>query len=255
MSVGPVSADPSRNFGSVAARYAELRPAYPPELFAFMLDRLEGACRHAVDLGAGSGQATLALGEHFERVSAVEPDARMLAHFAMPGADKLNLPAEEADFAPASIDAVIAATSFHWMDQERVSASVVRWLRLGGVFFPFLYGPFIVKGPARAVYERHWNFWAPFMDRRLGAKADYSRSILAAGAFEKIETFSTKIERRLAPADAAGLFCTTSYANACAGHRGGAEEYLVELAAELAAATDQIDIEFPLGGVLGVRKA
>lgn len=250
-----MSADPSRNFGSVAARYAALRPAYPPALFAFMLDRLEGPRSHAVDLGAGSGQATFALGEHFERVSAVEPDGRMLAHFAMPGAVKVNLPAEEANFPPASIDAVIAATSFHWMDQERICASVAQWLRPGGVFFPFLYGPFIVKGPARAVYEQHWNFWAPFMDRRLGAKADYSRAIVASGAFEKIETFSSRSERRFLPADAAGLFCTTSYANACAEHRGNAEEYLAVLASELAAAADCVDIEFPLGGVLGVRKA
>ncbi len=247
--------DPSQKFGDVAARYAQLRPAYPPEIFSFLLDRLEGLRARAVDLGAGSGQASAALVRHFAHVSAVEPDARMLAHFSIDSAEKINLPAEEANFAAGSIDAVIAATSFHWMEQEEICASVARWLRPGGVFFPFLYGPFIVHGPARAVYEAHWRLWAPFMDERLGAKADYSRSIGASGGFEKIETFNGKTHTRLNPADTAALFGTTSYARSYAAHRGDEDGYLQSLTDEIAAVAEEVQVEFPLGGVLAVRKS
>lgn len=245
--------DPSRKFGEVAARYAELRPAYPPALFAFLLERLGGPRDRAVDLGAGSGQASRALAAHFGRVSALEPDARMLAHLDEPGMEKINLPAEEADFPARSVDAVIAATSFHWMDQGVVCAKVAQWLRPGGVFFPFLHGPFFVAGPARSVYERHWTFWTPFMDKRLGAKADYSRAIRESGAFEKIETFTSQTERRCTPEETAGLLCTTSYARAYAAHRGDEAQYLDELAAEIANVADHVGVTFPLGGVLAVR--
>ncbi len=247
--------DPSQKFGDVAARYAELRPAYPPEIFAFLMERLEGPRGRAVDLGAGSGQASEGLVRHFAHVSAVEPDARMLAHFAAPVAEKINLPAEKADFAAGSIDAVVAATSFHWMEQDAICAHVARWLRPGGVFFPFLYGPFIVHGPARAVYEAHWRLWAPFMDKRLGAKADYSRSIGASGAFCKIETFSGGTRTRLNAPDAAALFGTTSYARSYAAHRGDEDAYLQALTEEIAAVASEVEIEFPLGGVLAVRKS
>lgn len=247
--------DPSRKFGDVAARYAELRPAYPPEIFAFLMERLDGARRRAVDLGAGSGQASRALAALFDHVTAVEPDARMLAHLDAPGVEKLNLPAEAADFPDGSVDAVIAATSFHWMEQEKVCAAVARWLRPGGVFFPFLYGPFFVHGPARAVYEAHWRLWAPFMDKRLGPKADYSRAIVASGAFAAAETFSGRTARTYSPADAAALFCTTSYARAYAAQRGDEGGYLFEMTREIAALADNVEIEFPLGGVLAIGRS
>ncbi|MEQ8934749.1 MAG: class I SAM-dependent methyltransferase [Amphiplicatus sp.] len=247
--------DASRDFGDIAARYAALRPAYPPDLFAFLLDRLEGARERVVDLGAGSGQASRALVQHFAHVAAVEPDARMLAHLDAPVAEKLNLPAEEADFSPGSIDAVIAATSFHWMDQERVCANVARWLRPGGVFFPFLYTPFAPQGPAQANYERHWRLWAPYRDRRLGAKADYSRPIRDSGAFDKIEMFSSRITARLSPKEMTGLLATASYARAYMAQCGDEQAYLHALETELTAACETIEVVFPLGGVLAVRRS
>lgn len=247
--------DASRDFGDVAARYAALRPAYPADLFAFLLDRLSGRRERAVDLGAGSGQASRALVKHFPHVTAVEPDTRMLEHLDVPVAGKINLPAEEADFPPGAIDAVIAATSFHWMDQERVCANVARWLRPGGVFFPFLYTPFAPQGPAQAIYERHWRLWLPHMDRRLGAKADYSRPIRESGAFGKVEMFSSRISASLSPKDATGLLATASYARAYMAQCGDADGYLRGLEAELAAVGDMIDIVFPLGGVLAVRRS
>lgn len=246
-------ADPSRTFGDAAARYAAIRPDYPAEIFAFMLERLKGPRRRAVDLGAGSGQASRPLAAHFDEVTAVEPDARMLGHLDEPDIRKINLSAEEADFPAGSIDVVIAATSFHWMEQDLICSNVARWLRPGGVFFPFLYGPFIVEGAARVVYERHRALWMPFMDRRLGPKADYARAIRQAGAFEKIETYSSQSARRLAPQEAAELFCTTSYTRAYAAHLDE-EAYVGRLARELAAAADDVNVKMPLGGVLAVRR-
>jgi len=247
-------ADAARGFGDVASRYAALRPDYPDEIFDFALSRLGPPRETAVDLGAGTGQASRALARRFSRVFAVEPDARMRAEISAARVEAVAAAAEEAEFPDATVDAVFAATSFHWMDQDAVCARAARWLRPGGVFFPFLYGPFIVHGPARAIHEAHWRRWAPFMDRRLGAKADYARAIQACAEFEAVETFSGRTARRYGPADAADLMRTASYARAYAASLGDADGYFAALAREFADAAPAIEVEFPLGGVIARRR-
>ena len=248
-----MSKDAALGFGDVAARYAALRPSYPAALFDFLQSHLEGPRRLAVDLGAGPGKASLDLAARFDRVVAVEPDARMLAAApAHPRVEQINCAAEDADFAQGSVDGVIAATSFHWMDQDAVCANVARWLRPGGVFFPFLYGPFFVSGLAQPVFRRHWALWSSHMDRRLGAKAEYSRPMKACGAFSRLETYSGEIEVTLPPDDAAGLLLTASYARAYMTASGLGAGYVDQLSSELAPFAP-VTIGFPLGGVLGVR--
>ena len=67
----------SPRFGLHADRYRRFRPGYPDAPF----DRAAEACGApqacAVDLGAGSGQATGQVLKRFARVLAVEPDADM----------------------------------------------------------------------------------------------------------------------------------------------------------------------------------
>lgn len=248
-----MSDDAALGFGDVAARYAALRPSYPQALFDFIEARLDGPRRFAVDLGAGPAKASVDLAERFERVAAVEPDARMLGVApSHPRIDRVNAAAEEADFAKGAVDCVISATAFHWMDQNIVCANVARWLRPRGVFFPFLYGPFFVIGGAQPVFKRHWALWAPFMDKRLGAKADYSRSMRESGAFARLETYSGQIEVILPAQDAAGLLLTASYARAYMASKGAGEAYVDQLAEELSPHAP-VTIGFPLGGVLGVR--
>ena len=248
-----MNADAALGFGDVAARYAALRPAYPAALFDFLESRLEGPRDFAVDLGAGPCKASLDLAARFARVAAVEPDARMLAAAPdHPRIERVNRASEDAAFTDGSADCVIAATAFHWMDQDVVCARVARWLRPRGVFFPFLYGPFHVTGAAQPAFQRHWSRWAPFMDKRLGAKADYARPMRACGAFARLESYSGEIAVTLPPEEAAGLLLTASYARAYMASRGLGAGYLEELAADLAPYAP-VTIGFPLGGVLGVR--
>lgn len=250
---GVVNADPSRGFGAVASTYADLRPSYPPALFDFLDANLAGPRALCIDIGAGTGKASLDLMRRFERVIAVEPDPRMLdATPADAAFEKIAAAAEDVDFPASSVDCVTAATAFHWMDQQKVCANVAQWLRPHGVFFPFLYGPFYIVGPARAVFEKHWALWAPFMDRRLGAKANYAHAMNACGAFSRLETFSAPFESAMPPEEAAGLLLTASYARAYMADRGLGEDYRQRLSDELSL-YGEISIGFPLGGVLGVR--
>jgi len=247
--------DGSNAFGGHAALYQRRRPSYPPSVFDALDRALEGPRECAVDLGAGSGQATKELAERFARVTAVEPDARMAAQFAQrPNVDVVNLGSEEADFRAGSIDAVIAATSFHWMDQKAVIAKVRNWLRPGGVFFPFLYDAFNVEGPAAEVFNRHAALWEPYKDRRLRENVDYAAAFAASGVFSRWTRFEDRIGADFSAADAAGLLATTSFGSAYARATfGDPSIYFEKLAEEFRACGEPLTVSAPLVGVLAVK--
>ncbi|MCO5953667.1 class I SAM-dependent methyltransferase [Microbacterium yannicii] len=109
------------HFEANADAYAGARPPYPAELWQRL--RTLGLLRpgsRALDLGAGTGQATGPLLDAGLRVTAIEPGARLAAllRAAHPTADVRICRAEDMQFAPSSFDLVVAATSIHWMDLE-----------------------------------------------------------------------------------------------------------------------------------------
>ncbi len=121
----------SRSFGAVADEYNRLRPG-PSEV---ALDWLipEGAS-DVLEIGAGTGILTRLLAERIARVTAVEPDDRMrgvLARHAR-GVEVLPGRAEEIPVGSSSYDMVIAASAWHWVDEERAVPEVARVLRPGG---------------------------------------------------------------------------------------------------------------------------
>jgi SAM-dependent methyltransferase len=68
-------------------------------------------------------------------VIAVEPLAEMREQLAsaVPGAEVLAGSAEELPLADGSVDAVVAASAFHWFDTERALVEIHRVLRPDGV--------------------------------------------------------------------------------------------------------------------------
>ena len=59
-------------FSPQAADYARFRPVYPPPLFAWLAAQVPER-RLAIDVGAGTGQASVALAAHFRHVLGIEP--------------------------------------------------------------------------------------------------------------------------------------------------------------------------------------
>lgn len=125
------------HFEARADDYAAARPPYPPELWARLRARgLVRSGRAALDLGAGSGQATgplIAAGMH---VTAVEPGPRLagLLHAAFPSADVRVARAEDVELPDSVFDLAVAATSIHWMDLDVVLPKVARALAPSGRF-------------------------------------------------------------------------------------------------------------------------
>ena len=125
-------AERARSFGAVADDYERYRPGPPPDAVDWLLpDRVS----RVIDLGAGTGRLTRLLVDRAEDVLAVEPDDRMWAVLArqVPRATPLAGRGEAIPAADGSVDAVVAATAWHWMDSETTLREVERVLVPGGV--------------------------------------------------------------------------------------------------------------------------
>ncbi len=123
--------DRSLSFGSAAAAYERGRPSYPPEAIDWLLP--VGA-RRVLDLGAGTGKLTTRLVERGLEVVAVDPIPDMLEvlRTSLPETRALLGTAEEIPLQDNSVDAVLVAQAWHWVDPEQAIPEVARVLRPGG---------------------------------------------------------------------------------------------------------------------------
>ena len=119
------------SFGAVAAVYERGRPPYPPAAVDWLLP--EGASR-VLDLGAGTGKLTRQLRDRGLDVIAVEPSAGMRAELAraVPGVPVHAGSAEEIPLPGGSVEVVLVAQAWHWVDRSRAVPEVARVLVPGG---------------------------------------------------------------------------------------------------------------------------
>jgi SAM-dependent methyltransferase len=122
----------SSSFGSAARRYERYRPGPSAEAVEWILSDRTGT---VVDLGAGTGALSRVLVDRVGEVIAVEPDDRMRAVLVdqVPGVVAVAGRAESMPLADASVDAVVASSSWHWVDPLPALAEMARVLRPGGV--------------------------------------------------------------------------------------------------------------------------
>lgn len=146
----------SDHFGAVAGSYADFRPGYPPELFAWLAAQCAGQ-ELAWDCGAGSGQASVALAAHFARVHATDASADQVAHAEPhPCVEYRVAPAEQSGLPDRSADLVTVAQALHWFDLPAFYAEVRRALKPGGVIAAWTYGVHVTEGDDVNAVVRHF---------------------------------------------------------------------------------------------------
>ena len=111
-----------RTFDHVAQLYDQVRPGYPEELFddVVVLSELPPHGR-ILEIGCGTGQATVPFARRGYRIHCVELGARMAAVARRNLAAYPDVEVEVGNFETwpvdsAAFDLVIAATAFHWID-------------------------------------------------------------------------------------------------------------------------------------------
>jgi SAM-dependent methyltransferase len=124
-------------FGNDPANYDAARPPYPDWVFDELRACGLGPGAAVFEIGAGTGTATrpmLAAGAN--PLVAIEPDPRLAAFLrtaaASPGLRLLTEIFEAADLPEDLFDLGIAATSFHWLDENAALAKIARLLKPGG---------------------------------------------------------------------------------------------------------------------------
>ena len=131
----------------VAQRYDRARPGYPAALFDDII-AYAGLAANAriLEVGCGTGQATLPLARRGFALDCIEPGAQMIAIARANLADFPAVTLTCADFerfraAPASYDLLLSATAFHWIDPEVRFRKAHELLKPGGTLALFWHRP------------------------------------------------------------------------------------------------------------------
>jgi len=136
------------SFGSVAALYDSARPDYPERLIDAVLEyaQLPDEAR-ALEIGAGTGQATAQFAWRGLNVHALEPSREMVELMLdrFDGTD-LNVTVtetalESAELEPAAYELVYCATAWHWLEPRLRWEIVAKALRPGGTLAVLFHVP------------------------------------------------------------------------------------------------------------------
>jgi SAM-dependent methyltransferase len=119
------------SFGPAAGTYERGRPPYPAAAVRWLVP---AGARTVLDVGAGTGKLTRDLVRHGVEVTAVDPSGDMLAELrrVLPQVPALAGTAEHIPLPDSSVDAVLVAQAWHWVDPGRAVPEVARVLSPGG---------------------------------------------------------------------------------------------------------------------------
>ena len=146
------------HFGAVSRQYVESRPTYPEALFAWLAAQSPGLDL-AWDCGAGSGQASLALADHFARVVATDASASQLSQArAHPRVTYRVAPAEQSRLAERSVSLITVAQALHWFPLDAFYAEARRVLRPDGLIAAWTYAAFVLDHPAADALVREFHY-------------------------------------------------------------------------------------------------
>ncbi|MEO8062694.1 MAG: class I SAM-dependent methyltransferase [Pseudomonadota bacterium] len=164
-------------FTTVAREYANFRPGYPPELFAW-LARISPALDAVWDCGCGSGQASTALAEYFARVHATDVAAEQIAAARSDPRVRYSVAAAEHSGLPdASVDLVTVAQALHWFDVDAFYAEARRVARPGALLVVWNYPrpKFVDAELDRRLLDFYTNVVGPYWPpERRHIEANYS---------------------------------------------------------------------------------
>jgi ubiquinone/menaquinone biosynthesis C-methylase UbiE len=128
----------ANRFSNRAANYLKYRPAWQPQVLAFMQQSMGLKRSHSIaDIGSGTGRFAKLLLQNGYGVTGVEPndDMRETAEKDLACFENFTSMAgsgEDTGLQSNSVDLVVVAHAFHWMDTDAAREEFQRILRPGG---------------------------------------------------------------------------------------------------------------------------
>ena len=193
-------ADPThlrRTFDTAAERYDRVRPSYPKEVFDDLatLAELRTGSR-ILEIGCGTGQATLPLVERGFSVVAIELGANLAAIArrklkSQPNVEVIVSPFEDWPIPAGSFDAVISANAFHWIDPTLRVKKASAALRPGGSLAVIETRRMPIADESVLAGLRHchrrWTSSAPaYRAETLGDPPENTAEVEASGFFDRV---------------------------------------------------------------------
>lgn len=195
--------------------YERARPPYPAALWDY-LSRFLHAGGRALDLGAGTGQATGRLLEAGMRVTAIEPGAALAAELRLrhPTANLMIATIENAELPEAAFELAVAATAVHWFDLDVVLPKLHDILEPGGTFLVWrnVFGDPTVTTPFRERVSAIVAARGKNTSRKQDASdtAWWARRLSAGGYFSVIDIEHFRWSVELTDGQVRDLFTTFS---------------------------------------------
>lgn len=195
------------SFGGVAELYDRSRPSYPPAVIDDVLEfaGADGSSR-ALEVGAGTGKATVLFAERGLDVVALEPSAEMASVARRNCAAYENVRIEESEFerwqpGDGLFKVVFSATAWHWISPDVRCVAARAALETGGALAVFWTGPdwpaCELKDELGEVYARHGRAGDPsdpMNPTRRSEDADWATEIGGAPGFTDAEAHHHRSE-------------------------------------------------------------
>lgn len=188
------------SFGAAAEAYQRGRPPYPASAVEWAVPR---EARRVLDLGAGTGKFTQLLVDAKLDVIAVEPSEPMREQLAaaVPGAAVRAGSAEAIPLGDASVDAVVVAQAWHWVDTALAVPEVARVLVPGGTL-SLIWN-----------VRDHTEPWISALDELLGqhTRQEMDTDPVVGGPFGEPERTEIRWRHRVTPDGLIDMVASRSY--------------------------------------------
>lgn len=156
------------HFDEIVLNYDRLRPEYPKKLFSDIFDYIgTDNVKNALEIGAGTGKATVSFLDAGYNVTAVEIGTNMAdflrGRFNSYNKFKVIVAAfEDALLEDGNYDLIYAAASFHWIDAKIGCPKAFHLLNNGGTFALFRYNSIPPDGDVlyeeiQEVYKKYYH--------------------------------------------------------------------------------------------------
>jgi len=244
-----VGQDAALSFGLRNDAYNTFRINYPAALYT-EIERAAPTVRRnlAVDLGSGTGLSIPPLLQRFDKVIAVEPDARMTEKITPHLKLRVcNVRSEEFDIESHTVDLITCATAFYWMDGPLLLERMARWLHTDGLIAVYRYCFPVAPDAINHIIQRELQQrWDDFRSPRLIDEEynQYSwKCFGGCNALRNVNSHAIPNSIAMNSHSLVGFFSSTSYCGAYLRSIKNPDAYLSSLETEIAAVANNQSFE------------